>query len=70
MTVAEQLRTWHVQTSLDPTTLALMCPWPVCGQLSPVDPEKIADQVGRRLHCRFCGLPSTVPSNIQEEMCS
>lgn len=69
MTVAELTRTWHVQTSLDPVRFALMCPWPKCGGLSPVDKSFAPELAGRSLNCRFCGLPSTVPENV-EEQCS
>lgn len=66
MIVADAVRTWHVQTSLDPAVIALMCPWPVCGQLSPVRSDAYADLIGRPLNCRFCGLPSTVPDYTKE----
>jgi hypothetical protein len=63
------VRYWHVQTSLDPRMVALMCPWPGCGQLSPVlaEPSLVADLIGKNLNCRFCGLPSLVPSNVLEQ---
>jgi hypothetical protein len=63
-------RTWHVQTSLDPYSFALMCPWPDCGGLSPVDRSFIPELHGRTVHCRFCGLPSFVPDNLEELVCS
>lgn len=67
MTVAEKTRTWHVQLSIDPRVIALMCPWMDCGALSAdLDPGLLRERIGRSVNCAHCGLPSIVPDYTKE----